>query len=254
MARPRLVSTLKLPDGGFARGTRGVAGFAEDALREVERGADELSLVEPPGLDRHVFLAALERTAAVVRVPVVALAPVGAVDEVRALLEAGADRICPGRAIVATPSLLEACAARTGAARLLAELPVRRRAVPEGPAPRTPAWARGREDLLAEPGGFEVLDARGSGTGLSVLAWAVEAVRRGAGELLVSCVPWPWDAGPIRALVRAVRVPVAARAGEAAAAEVRLLLEAGADAVHLPATGEDPRLVRRALAADGVPA
>jgi cyclase len=239
---------LRLPEGGFARGTRGAVAFAEEAAAAALRGADELALAEPPGYDRRTFLAALERTAAAVRIPVVALARLAEVDELRALVEAGADRVDPGPGVVATPSLLEACAARIGSPRLIAELPVRRDPGGARVERRTPAWARDLAALHLAPGGFEVVAPSGVGTGLSALAWAGVAARRGAGELLVIGAAEPIDPALIRALGSATRLPAAVRStGEAA--EVRLLLEAGADAVLLPAGDETPLPSRRALAA-----
>jgi cyclase len=239
VAHLRLVSTLLVP-ATFPRGTRGAAAFAEEALREVNGGADELALAEAPGGDRRAFLAALERTAAAVRVPLIALAPVGALDDLRALVEAGADRIGPGPAAVATPSLLEACASLLGSPRLVAEVPARR-FPPAGtgstPPGRMPAWARDRLDLLATPGGFEVLGPTGAGTRLSAYAWAAEAVRRGAGELLVTGPTWEADPTLITALSRAMRVAIAARALGPPSELRPLLYQARPDAVHLPAGG-----------------
>lgn len=250
MPHLRLVSTLLVP-ATFPRGTRGAAAFAEEAAREVDGGAAELALVEAPGGDRRAYLAALERTAAAVRVPLVALAPVGSLDDLRALLAAGADRIDPGPAAVATPSLLEACASLLGAPRLVAEVPARRLdalgAPAGGPAAtrpgRAPAWARERPDLLVAPGGFEVVGPNGTGTRLSAFAWAAEAVRRGAGELLVTGPTWAADPTLVTALCRAMRVSVAARALVPPSDLPPLLDGAAPDAVHLPAGGLAPAAI-----------
>lgn len=249
MTRLRLVSILRFPEGGFARGSRGPAAFAEAALGEVERGADELALVEPWGSDRQTFLLSLERVAAAVRVPVLALATLTRVDELRTLVEAGADRVGPGRGVVATPSLLEACAGLLGAARLVAEFATRRVGFDGSGERRTPAWARERPELRVTAGGHEVLGPEGKGTGLAAAAWAAEAIRRGAGELLVA-----GSVDAIRSVRHAVAAPLAASPEGADETELRHLLTAGADALHLPASAGAPRLLHRALAFPGVPA
>src|SRR5262249_53068317 len=136
------------------------------------------------------------------------------VDDAAALLGAGADQVAVNSAAVADPSLLTALADRFGAQCVVLALDAARS--------RT-GW-----DVVVRSGRDRV--------GGDAVAWAREAERRGAGEVLLPS--WDRDgtgAGYDLELIRAVRdavgVPVVASGGARTAADLVAALRAGADAV-----------------------
>jgi imidazoleglycerol phosphate synthase cyclase subunit len=160
-------------------------------------------------------------------------------DDARALLEAGADKVSINTAAVHRPALLSEIALRFG--RQCTVLAI---------------------DAARQGGGFEVLVKGGrEGTGIDAIGWAQEATGRGAGEILLTS--WDrdgtragYDLELTRAVADAVRVPVIASGGAATPEHLKDALDAGADAVLAASIFHDDDLtvgeVKRALAALGV--
>ena len=168
---------------------------------------------------------------------------VRSVDEMRAVLRAGADKVGLNTAAVADPDLVARCAARFGRQAVVVAIDARAR--PDG-------------------GGWEVVVRGGrDGTGIDAVAWAVSAVELGAGELLVTSIDRDgtrsgFDTDLLRAISDRVRVPVIASGGAGGPADfVAAIVDGGADAVlaasifhrRIHAIGE----VKAAMAAAGLP-
>jgi imidazole glycerol-phosphate synthase subunit HisF len=141
---------------------------------------------------------------------------VRAVDDVRALLNAGADKVSINTAGVRNPGLFDAAAGHYGAQCIVAAIDAKQSA-PE-------AW--------------EVYTHGGrTPTGLDVVDWAREVVARGAGEILLTSMDRDgsrigFDLALTRAVVDAVDVPVIASGGVGALKDlVDGILVGGADAV-----------------------
>jgi cyclase len=138
------------------------------------------------------------------------------VEDARALLLAGADKISVNTAAVEDPDLVSRCADAFGSQAVVAAVDAR--SVPGG------GWRvftyGGRRD-----------------TGLDAADWAAEVVRRGAGEILLTSmdrdgVRGGYDLGLLRAVTNAVKVPVIASGGAGEARHmVEAVTEGGADAV-----------------------
>jgi len=159
-------------------------------------------------------------------------------------LRAGADKVSLNTAAVADPTLVTACAARFGRQAVVVAIDARRRPGPE------PSWE------LVVKGGREP-------TGRDAVAWAEEAVRLGAGELLVTSIDRDgtgtgFDTALLHAITDRVRVPVIASGGAAGPADfVAAIRDGGADAV-LAASIFHRRVhaiadVKAAMAAAGLP-
>jgi cyclase len=253
MLRRRVIPCLDVADGRVVKGTRFVDLVDEGdppelAERYARAGADELVFLDisaaPQG--RGTLLDVVERTARRVFIPLTVGGGIRSVDEMKAVLRAGADKVSLNTAAVADPTLVSACAARFGSQAVVVAIDAR----------------------LRRPGdagsGWEVLVRGGRDTtGLDAVAWAERAVELGAGELLVSSIDRDgtgsgYDTALLRAIVDRVPVPVIASGGAAGPADlVAAIVEGGADAV-LAASIFHRGLVsiadaKRALAEAGLP-
>jgi imidazoleglycerol phosphate synthase cyclase subunit len=161
-------------------------------------------------------------------------------DDARALLEAGADKVSVNTAAVQEPALLAAIAERFGRQCTVLAIDA--------------AWREGRFEVLVK-GGRE-------GTGIDAIVWAHEAAVQGAGEILLTS--WDrdgtrsgYDLDLIRTVREAVQVPVIASGGAAGPEHLREAFEAGADAVLAASIFHDGDLsvteVKRILIAQGIP-
>ena len=251
MLRRRVIPCLDGADGRVGKGTRFVDLVDEGdppelAERYAAEGADELVFLDIAAAPerRGTLLDIVERTARRAFIPLTAGGGVRSVDEMRAVLRAGADKVSLNTAAVADPTLVTACAARFGRQAVVVAIDARRRPGPE------PSWE------LVVKGGREP-------TGRDAVAWAEEAVRLGAGELLVTSIDRDgtgtgFDTALLRAITDRVRVPVIASGGAAGPADfVAAIRDGGADAV-LAASIFHRRVhaiadVKAAMAAAGLP-
>lgn len=224
MLARRVIPCLDVRDGRVVKGTRFVDLVDEGdppelAERYAREGADELVFLDiaaaPDG--RATLLEVVERTARRTFIPLTVGGGVRSVDEMRAVLRAGADKVSLNTAAVADPELIGRCAARFGRQAVVVALDARVRAGGEG-------W-----EVLVR-GGRET-------TGLDALDWAERAVALGAGELLVTSIDRDgtqagFDTRLLRAITQRVRVPVIASGGAAGPSDfVAAVREGGADAV-----------------------
>jgi cyclase len=158
------------------------------------------------------------RTADQVFIPLTVGGGVRSVDDVDALLRAGADKVSLNTAAIARPELLTEVAGRFGAQCVVVSVDARRAA-----------------GGLAS--GFEVTTHGGRrGTGLDAVAWATRAAELGAGEILLNSMDADgtqagFDLELIGAVREAVHVPVIASGGAGRVGDFAPAVAAGADAV-----------------------
>lgn len=217
----RIIPCLDIKRGRVVKGVR----FRDlrDAGDPVERagaydreGADEVCLLDVSASqeERRPLLDLVGRVAARLTVPFTVGGGVRTVEEMRALLLAGADRVSIGTAACEDPSLISRAAAAFGSQFVIVSID-----------------ARGRGD------GFEATTHGGRrGTGRDVVEWASEAARLGAGEILLNAMDADgtrggYDMALTRSVARAVTIPVIASGGAGTPADMaRVLLEGEADA------------------------
>ncbi len=227
----RVIPCLDVADGRVVKGTRFVdlvdAGDPPDlAERYAREGADELVFLDisaaPEG--RATLLDIVERTARRAFVPLTVGGGVRSVEDMRDVLRAGADKVSLNTRAVADPDLVARCAARFGSQAVVVAIDARRVA---------PGSARG-----SFPSGYEVVVRGGrDAVGLDAVAWALHAVRLGAGELLVTSIDRDgtrtgYDTQLLRSITSRVEVPVIASGGAARPEDfVTAVAEGGADAV-----------------------
>jgi cyclase len=230
MLRRRVIPCLDVADGRVVKGTRFVdlvdAGDPPElAERYAREGADELVYLDISAApeSRATLLDIVERTARRAFIPLTVGGGVRSVDEMRAVLRAGADKVSLNTRAVAEPGLITRCAARFGSQAVVVAIDARRVSSPTGGA-------------LAS--GFEVVVRGGRDpVGLDAVAWAQRAVELGAGELLVTSIDRDgtgagFDLELLRAIADRVSVPVIASGGAAGPDDfVAAVLEGGADAV-----------------------
>jgi cyclase len=191
----------------------------ELAAAYSEQGADELTFLDVSATveGRATMYDTVTRTAEQVFIPLTVGGGVRSVDDVSRLQQCGADKIGVNSAAIARPDLVGEIADRFGAQAVVLSLDVAR-------SERMPSGY-----VVTTHGGRRETD-------VDAVAWAREAVERGAGELLVNSIDADGTkAGfdlPLIAAVRAVAsVPVVASGGAGHARHFGPAIDAGADAV-----------------------
>ena len=228
MLTKRIIPCLDVHAGRVVKGTRFLAlrdagDPVESALAYNDQGADELVFLDITASsdERRIILDVVERTAAGCFMPLTVGGGVRAPADVRALLNAGADKVSVNTAALARPELLDECAALFGRQAIVLAIDARR--VPDAPrdAPRWTVFTHGgRRD-----------------TGLDALAWAREGATRGAGEILLTSMDADgtkagYDLELTAAVAGSVPVPVIASGGAGNVAHMaEVLTTGGADAV-----------------------
>lgn len=217
----RIIPCLDVDAGRVVKGTRFVnlrdAGDpVQVARRYNEEGADELVFLDITASSdkRPILLDVVRRTAERVFIPLTVGGGVRALDDIRALLNAGADKVSINTAGVQRPALLSEASDRFGAQCIVAAIDAKRR-------------GKDRWEVFIHGGR--------TATGKDAVAWARETVRRGAGEILLTSMDADgtkagYDLGLVRAVGRAVPVPVIASGGAGAPSHFVEAFRAGADA------------------------
>jgi cyclase len=221
MLKVRVIPCLDVRDGRVVKGVQFVdlidAGDpVEQAGAYDDAGADELMFLDITASHegRRTLLDVVARTADVCFMPLSVGGGVRAVDEARALLRAGADKVSLNTAAVEDPALISRCADAFGAQAVIAAIDARR----SGDRWRVFTYG-GRTD-----------------TGLDAIDYARAAAKRGAGEILLTSMDKDgarsgYDLELLRAVSAAVDIPVIASGGAGNAAHLVEAVEAGADAV-----------------------
>lgn len=245
----RVIPCLDVAAGRVVKGVnfenlRDMGDPVELAREYFRQGADELTFLDVTATvdERATTYDVVRRTAEEVFIPLTVGGGVRTTNDVARLLAVGADKIGVNSAAIARPGLVDEIADRFGAQVLVLSLDVKRSS--------------------STPSGFVVTTHGGrTETALDALAWAREAIERGAGELLVNSI----DADGTKAgfdleLVRLMRevssVPVIASGGAGSADDFGPAVEAGADAVLAASVFHSGQLtigdVKAAMRADGI--
>ncbi len=226
MLAKRIIPCLDIRDGRVVKGVnfvnlRDAGDPVEQARRYEAEGADELVFLDisatPEGRATTVELVA--RVAAQVFMPFTVGGGIRTVEDIRRLLLAGADKVSVNSAAVRNPDLLTEAAERFGSQCIVLAIDAKRVSAPGEP----PRW-----EVYISGGRIP--------TGLDAVAWAVEGVRRGAGEILLTSIDADgtlqgYDLELTRAVVEAVPVPVIASGGAGKPEHfAQVLRDAGADA------------------------
>ena len=218
MLAKRIIPCLDVTGGRVVKGVnfvelRDAGDPVEIAARYNEQGADELTFLDITATSdgRDVILHIIEAVASQVFIPLTVGGGVRTVDDVRRLLNAGADKTSFNSAAIANPQVIEDASARYGAQCIVVAIDAKRRSAQDALRPGP--------DGLALGAGWDVYSHGGrQNTGLDAVAWATEMARRGAGEILLTSMDRDgtkagFDLALTRAVSDAVSVPVIASGG-----------------------------------------
>ncbi|HSM13319.1 MAG TPA: imidazole glycerol phosphate synthase subunit HisF [Thermoanaerobaculia bacterium] len=218
----RVIPCLDVAGGRVVKGVRfegltEVGDPAECAARYAAEGADEIVFLDVSASHerRGPALGWIERVAERVFVPLTVGGGVRSLDDARALLGAGADKVGVNTAAIARPDLLSELAGRLGRQCVVLSVDARRRG----------------------EGGWEVVVEGGRRpTGRDALEWIAEGVGRGAGEVLLTSIDRDgtrdgFDVELLRAAAGRIAVPIVASGGAGRAEHFAQALDAGASAV-----------------------
>ena len=222
MLTRRLIVCLDVLGGRVVKGVhfvglRDVGDPVALATRYEAEGADEITFLDisASAEERATLLDVARRTAERLFIPLTIGGGVRSADDVGRALRAGADKVSLNSAMVADPAVLTACAERFGAQCVVASIDAK----------------------LDEDGTWRVWTHGGrTKTTLEAVAWAVECVERGAGEVLLTSIDRDgarsgYDLALMRAVSGQVRAPVIASGGAGCASHiVDVLAEGHADA------------------------
>ncbi len=212
MLAKRIVPCLDVKAGRVVKGVnfvdlRDAGDPVELAQAYNQAGADELVFLDITATheDRDIIYDVVYRTAEQVFIPLTVGGGIQSVDTIKKLLRAGADKVSINSAAVRNPDLINQASDRFGAQCIVVAIDARRRPASEAAGESAPGW-----DVYVR-GGRE-------NTGLDAVDWAVEVVRRGAGELLVTSMDADgtqagYDLPLTRAIADRVNVPVIASGG-----------------------------------------
>jgi cyclase len=211
MLAKRIIPCLDVTGGRVVKGVnfvelRDAGDPVEIAARYNEQGADELTFLDITATsdDRDLILHIIEAVASQVFIPLTVGGGVRTVEDVRRLLNAGADKTSFNSAAIANPDVIAAASDKYGAQCIVVAIDAKRRGAEEA-AVRGPGW-----DVFSHGGRRN--------TGLDAVEWAREMTRRGAGEILLTSMDRDgtkagFDLELTRAVSDAVTVPVIASGG-----------------------------------------
>ncbi|MBN9376443.1 MAG: imidazole glycerol phosphate synthase subunit HisF [Cellulomonas sp.] len=248
----RVIPCLDVDGGRVVKGVnfenlRDAGDPVELAARYDAEGADELTFLDVSASSggRETTYDVVRRTAEQVFVPLTVGGGVRSVEDVDALLRAGADKVGVNTAAIARPELVSEIARRFGSQVLVLSVDARR------------VTGEVRTDS-----GYEVTTHGGRrGTGIDAVAWASRAVALGAGEVLLNSMDADgtrdgFDLEMIGDVGAAVHVPLIAAGGAGTAQHFVEAARAGADAVLAASVFHFGTLtvheVKRALRAAGI--
>jgi cyclase len=207
MLAKRIIPCLDVDNGRVVKGVRFVeirdAGDpVEIARRYDEQGADELTFLDITASsdDRETMVHVVEAIAGQVFIPLTVGGGIRTLEDIRRMLNAGADKVAINTAAVFNPELIKKAADHFGAQCIVVAVDAKQ--VESGDSPRWEIFTHGGR----KP------------TGIDAVEWAVKMAEYGAGEILLTSMDRDgtregFDLPLTRAVCDAVTVPVIASGG-----------------------------------------
>ncbi len=207
----RIIPCLDVTGGLVVKGVnfvelRDAGDPVEIAARYNEQGADELTFLDITATSdgRDLILHIIEAVASQVFIPLTVGGGVRTVEDVRRLLNAGADKTSFNSAAIANPQVIRDASQKYGAQCIVVAIDAKRR---QG------------EDVKLRGEGWDVYSHGGrQNTGLDAVKWAAQMAEYGAGEILLTSMDRDgtksgFDLALTKAVSDSVQVPVIASGG-----------------------------------------
>ena len=246
----RVIPCLDVRDGRVVKGVsftniRDAGDPVECAIRYEAEGADELVILDISATDRaaSTALETVRRVAGSIFIPLTVGGGVRTLEDFRAMLRAGADRVAINTAAMRRPELIAECAGEFGVQAVVLSCDAKRSE--EGPAWH--ATMRSGKEL----------------TEVDAVAWCRRAEELGAGEILLTSVDRDgtsrgFDLELLRAVTSRLKIGVIASGGAGRVEDFCDAIEAGGARAVLAASLFHDRVlsvtdVKRHLAAEGIP-
>ena len=218
MIAPRIIARLDIKGPNLVKGIQfeglRVLGNPGDFARHYyESGADELLYMDIVAslYDRASLLDIVESTSREVFIPLTVGGGLRSLEDIRAVLQAGADKVAVNTAAIKRPAFVGEAARRFGSSTIVVSIEAKRRA----------------------DGSYEAyVDHGREPTGVEAVGWARQAAEQGAGELMVTSIDREgtgrgYDVDLVRRIAEAVPVPVVACGGAGTPEHVRVVLMDG---------------------------
>ena len=276
----RVIPCLDVRDGRVVKGVnfvdiRDAGDPVECAIRYEAEGADELVILDISATDanRSTSLDIVRRVSESLFIPLTVGGGVRTVDDFRALLRAGADRVAINTAAIRDPELIRRCSEEFGVQAVVLSCDARRSS--DNSTGSFSASARGQDAHgpagrdAGVPNGlphprFEAMIRGGkASSGLDAVEWCRRAEELGAGEILLTSVDRDgtksgFDLELLRAVTSVLRIGVIASGGAGTLEHFRDAIEAGGARAVLAASLFHDRIltigaVKTSLATDGIP-
>jgi cyclase len=223
----RIIPCLDVENGRVVKGVnfvdiRDAGDPVEIAMRYNEQGADEVTFLDITASHegRDTTVHTVEQIAENVFIPLTVGGGIRSVEDIRTMLNAGADKVSINTAAIHNPELVRESAERFGSQCIVVAIDAKRVDDVDG----QPRWE------IFTHGGRRP-------TGIDAVAWAVKMAQLGAGEILLTSMDRDgtkngFELGVTRAITDAVEIPVIASGGVGNLDHlVEGILVGGADAV-----------------------
>ncbi|MGY8859057.1 MAG: imidazole glycerol phosphate synthase subunit HisF [Pseudomonadales bacterium] len=223
----RIIPCLDVENGRVVKGVnfvdiRDAGDPVEIAMRYNEQGADELCFLDITASHegRDTTVHTVEQIAEHVFIPLTVGGGIRAIEDIRTMLNAGADKVSINTAAIHNPELVRESAQRFGSQCIIVAIDAKRVDDVEG----QPRWE------IFTHGGRKP-------TGIDAVAWAMRMAELGAGEILLTSMDRDgtkngFELGVTRAITDAVEIPVIASGGVGTLDHlVDGVIQGGADAV-----------------------
>ena len=204
----RIIPCLDVDNGRVVKGVQFVdirdAGDPVEVSKKYnQQGADEITFLDITATHeaRDTTVHTVEAIAAEVFIPLTVGGGIRTLDDIRRMLNAGADKVSINSAAVKNPDFVAEAAARFGSQCIVVAIDAKKVSM-DGETPRWEIFTHGGR----------------KSTGIDAVEWAVRMVNNGAGEILLTSMDRDgtkngFDLGVTRAIADAVSVPVIASGG-----------------------------------------
>ena len=226
MLTKRIIPCLDVDAGRVVKGTsfvnlRDAGDPAELAAFYDREGGDELVFLDITASadSRNTMVDVVQRVSEQVFIPLTVGGGIRTLEDMRRMLNAGADKVSVNTAAINNPKIIDDGAAQFGSQCIVVAIDAKRVATPEEGTPCQDTGAVDPALALDEGSGWEIYTRGGrTPTGIDAVKWAMAAVERGAGEILLTSMDADgqlagYDLELTAAISGAAPVPVIASGG-----------------------------------------